>query len=91
MTRHFNFHMEIEREDDCLEVFVCYSVAHGEAEIDSAEFCNVDRALMPAPLTDAEFEAIQERCVARMESDLAEDAADYGDWLHEQRRYRMAS
>ena len=90
MTRYFNFHMEIERNDDLLEVLVCYSIAHGEAEIHSAEFCNVDRASMPAPLTDAEFETIQARCDARMQSDLAEDAADYGDWLHEQRRYRMA-
>lgn len=101
----FIFTTSIERGDDEIDVRVVYDVSPfvpavlycdypqpaegGEVEIIKAEFVGVDAATMPAPLTDAEYDALQDEAEARAQSDLADEAADRADWLYQERRDRQ--
>lgn len=93
----------IQRGDDELEVRVTYSVTPfvaatywqpaegGEVELITAEFRNVDRASLPATLTDAEEAALITECEERCHQDMADEVADRADYLrdHQQDRWMM--
>lgn len=101
----FIFTTSIERGDDEIDVRVVYDVSPiiparlygdypqpaegGEVEIIKAEFVGVGAASMPSPLTDAEYEALQDEAEARAQSDLADEAADRADWRYQEYRDRQ--
>jgi len=98
---NYTFTTFIQRGDDELELCVTYTVSPyiaqtnlqpaegGDCEITQAEFVGIDAATMPAPLTDAEYDALQIECEERAGSDERDAAADYADYLYEQHRDRQ--
>jgi len=90
----YTFTTFIQRGDDELELCVIYSVSPyiaqthlqpaegGDCEIISARW----QKILPEPLTDAEYEALQIECEERAGSDERDAAADHEDYLYEQHR-----
>jgi hypothetical protein len=92
----FTFNTTLERGDDELELRVTYELnpyipaTHlqpaegGDCEIISAKFAGVDAASLPAPLSDAEWDALLIECEERAQDDAETAAADYADWKYGQ-------
>lgn len=94
----FTFDTFIERYNGELAVTVSYTVSPfypatrtqpaegGEIEIISAEFADSDAANMPAPITEAEHDALRIQCQQRAQSDIDDAKAAAAEYRAETRR-----
>lgn len=95
MTR-FTFDHEIERDNDSIEVRVCYDVTPfiaatywQPAEGGEVEIISVKRAGVEFQLTDAEEAALLTACQERAADDMADEAAAHADWRYQEYRDRL--
>jgi hypothetical protein len=94
------FNTTLERGDDELELRVTYELnpyipaTHlqpaegGDCELISAKFVGVDAASLPAPLSEAEWDALLIECEERAQDDVEDAAAYHGDYLYQQYKDR---
>ena len=92
----FTFDHDVERNDDSIEVRVCYDVTPfveatywQPAEGGEVEIISVKRAGVEFPLTDAEETALLAACHERAGDDLVEEAAAQADWRYQEYRDRL--
>lgn len=99
MSKTFTFETSITRDDYDIDVRVTYSAtpfiaatwmqpAEG-GEVEIRDVVLINRTAATEPLTDAEDEKLLAECEDRARSDLAEQAADYDDYLYDQHRDRQ--
>ena len=95
MTR-FTFDYEIERDDETVEVRVCYDVTPfvaatywQPAEGGDVEIISVRRAGVEFPLTDVEETALLAVCQDRAADDMADEAAEQAEWRYQEYRDRL--
>jgi len=80
-----SFYFTLTRADDDIDVLVEYQAtkAFGDVDID---LTSVTIDGVEIETTDAEDKAMIEACFERVDEDFEDEAANYGDYLHDMRR-----
>lgn len=76
-NRTFTFEYELERDDECIYVEVVYAASGDEVWLEEV------RGAETTPAEDAEILAYAKD---RVDEDIADDDAAYGDYVYEMRR-----
>jgi hypothetical protein len=77
----FYFDYELERDEESLEVEVTYKYDDGDIYIDAVEYKGKELLI-----TQAEEDRLLNEAKERLDEDLHDAEADYGDYLYDSRR-----
>jgi hypothetical protein len=77
----FYFDYDLERGDECLPIEVAYCLEDGEVYLDTVEYNGAD-----LPTTAEEDNKLIAQAYERLNEDVANAEADYGDYLSDMRR-----
>ena len=80
-SRRFYFDYDLERGDECLPIEVAYCLEDEEVYLDTVEYNGAD-----LPTTAEEDKELLAYAYERLNEDVANAEADYGDYLRDMRR-----